>query len=290
MLKFFRCGWIHIILLGATMAVSSLGCEKQVEKHTVDVAAWNIRVFSDKSRDAADVKLIADVLIGYDIAALVELRDEQVLKRTVTQLEEMGRRYEYLISPAVGRHMTERFAFLYDPQFVTVSAPGQLYDDGADGEEDFIRDPYFATFRAGSFDFTAIVVRVVWGKVEERQREIQSLADVYRQVQHADANENDVILLGDFNRNPDDSRAFARLESIPSMINLFDLPLTSHIEDTSLFDNIFFQSGHTSEYTGECGIDKFDEKDWANKDLAASQAVSDRRPVWARFSMNIDDD
>lgn len=290
MLKFFQRGWIFPFLLTATMAVLSLACEKQVEKHTVDVAAWNVRVFSDKSRDAAEVKRIAEVLIDYDIAALVELRDEQVLKRTVTQLEEMGRRYEYLISPPVGRHMKERFAFLYDPQFVTVAAPGQLYEDGADGEDDFIRDPYLATFRAGSFDFTAIVVRVVWGKVEERQREIQSLADVYRQVQHADANENDVILLGDFNRNPNDSRAFARLESIPSMINLFDLPLTSHIEDTSLFDNIFFQSGHTSEYTSECGIDKFDEKDWANKDLAASQAVSDRRPVWARFSMNIDDD
>ena len=108
--------------------------------------------------------------------------------------------------------------------------------------------------------------------------------------QHSDANENDVILLGDFNRNPDDIRAFARLESIPSMINLFDLPLTSDIEDKSLYDNIFFQRGHTVEYTGECGIDKFDVTEWGNKDKGASQAVSDRRPVWARFSMQLDDD
>ena len=290
MLKNFQLGWMCVVLLSTMTAVISLGCEKRVEKHTVDLAAWNVRVFSDKSRDSTEVKRIADVLIDYDFSALVELRDEQVLKRTVMQLEAMGRKYEYQISPPVGRHMKERFAFLYDPLFVTAAAPGQLYDDSADGEDDFIRDPYFATFRAGSFDFTAIVVRVVWGKVEERQREIQHIADVYRQVQHADANENDIILLGDFNRNPDDSRAFARLESIPSMIRLFDLPLASHIENASLYDNIFFQSGHTSEYTGECGIDKFDETDWANKDGAASQAVSDRRPVWGRFSMNLDDD
>ena len=290
MLKCFRSGSIYIVLLSVVTAVLGTGCEQRVEKRTVDLAAWNVRLFSDKSRDTTEVKRIADVLIDYDVVGLVELRDEQVLKRTVKQLEAMGRRYEYLISPPVGRHMKERFAFLYAPDFVAVVVPGQVFDDDKNGDDDFIRDPYFATFRAGSFDFTAIVVRVIWGKVEERQREIQSLADVYRRIQHADANENDVILLGDFNRNPDDSRAFARLESIPSMINLFDLPLTSDIEDTSLYDNIFFQTGHTAEYTGESGIDKFDETDWANKDRAASQAVSDRRPVWARFSMHLDDD
>ena len=290
MLRYIRFGSVLMLFLSAMMAALSSGCDSPVEKRTVDIAAWNVRLFSDKSRDPTEVKRIADVLIDYDVVAMVELRDEQVLKRTVSQLEAMGRRYEYLISPPVGRHMKERFGFLYDPRFVAVVAPGQVYDDSADSKDDFIRDPYFATFRAGSFDFTAIVVRVIWGKMEERRREIQKLADLYLNIQHADANENDVILLGDFNRNPDDGRAFAPLESIPSMITLFDLPLTSHIEDTSLYDNIFFQSGHTAEYTGECGIDKFDETDWANKDRAASQAVSDRRPVWARFWMHLDDD
>ena len=290
MLKFFRFGSVLMLFLSAMMAVLISGCDSPVEKRTVDIAAWNIRLFSDKSRDSTEVKRIADVLIDYDVIALVELRDEQVLKRTVEQLESMGRQYEYLISPPVGRHMKERFAFLFDPRFVAVVAPGQVYDDSADGDDDFIRDPYFATFRAGSFDFTAIVVRVIWGKVKERQREIQKLADLYRSLQHADANENDIILFGDFNRNPDDGRAFAPLESIPSMDNLFDLPLTSHIKDGSLYDNIFFQKGHAAEYTGECGIDKFDEADWQNKDWAASQAVSDRRPVWARFQMHLDDD
>lgn len=290
MLKFFRFGTMLMLFLSVMMAVLSSGCDSPVEKRTVDLAAWNVRLFSDKSRDRTEVKRIAEVLIDYDVVALVELRDEQVLKRTVRQLGMMGRQYEYLISSPVGRLMKERFAFLYDPRFVAVVGPVQAFDDDADGVDDFIRDPYVATFRAGSFDFTAIVVRVIWGKKEERQREIQKLADLYRRVQHSDANENDVILLGDFNRNPDDSRAFTPLQSIPSMTNLFNLPLTSHIEDTSLYDNIFFQKGHAAEYTGECGIDKFDETDWGNKNQAASQAVSDRRPVWARFWMHIDDD
>ena len=240
MLNFFRSGSKYV-LISVVTAVLSLGCEQRIEKRTIDIAAWNVRLFSDRSRDSTEIRRIAEVLIDYDVVGLVELRDEQVLERTVTQLESMGRRYEYLISPPVGRHMKERFAFLYDPRFVSAVTAGQVFDDDKNGRDDFIRDPYFATFRAGSFDFTAILVRAVWGKVEERQREIQGLADVYRRVQHSDANENDVILLGDFNRNPDDSRAFARLESISSMINLFDLPFTSDIEDKSLYDNIFFQ-------------------------------------------------
>ena len=108
----------------------------RVEKRTVDIAAWNVRLFSDEEpRFRTEVKRIADVLIDYDVVAMVELRDEQVLKRTVRQLEAMGRGYEYLISPPVGRHMKERFGFLYDPQ---VSLPsrrrGRCIDDSADGE------------------------------------------------------------------------------------------------------------------------------------------------------------
>ena len=59
---------------------------------------------------------------------------------------------------------------------------------------------------------------------------------------------------------------------------IFDLPLKSHIRDTSLYDNILFQTNHVTEYTGENGIDRFDETDFDNDDKAASLAVSDHRP------------
>ena len=255
---------------------------------TFRLAAWNIRIFSNGSRNNDELRHITSVLIDYDFIAIVELRDEVVLMRTEAILAGMGRDYDYVISPPVGARVKERYAFLFDPQIVRVIEDGEVFPDPNDV---FLREPYFATFKAGEFDFTAIAVHVIWGdSVHRRQREVQELANVYRAVQAADDIEQDVILLGDFNRNPDDQLAYRPLLSIPSMRHLFQLPQKSHIKDTSLYDNIFFQTRHVTEYTGDSGIERFDETLFGNNDKAASLAVSDHRPVWGTFRIDIDDD
>ena len=255
---------------------------------TFRLAAWNLRIFSNGSRNNDELHHIAKVLIHYDFIAIVELRDEAVLMRTEAVLEGMGRDYDYVMSPPIGEKVKERYAFLFDPQIVRVIEDGEVFPDPNDV---FLREPYFATFKAGEFDFTAIAVHVIWGdSVNQRQHEIQELANVYEAVQAADDAEQDVILLGDFNRNPDDQLAYRRLLSIPSMRHLFQLPQKSHIKDTSLYDNIFFQTHHVTEYTGDSGIERFDEIHFGNDDAAASLAVSDHRPVWGTFRIDTDDD
>ena len=255
---------------------------------TLRLAAWNIRIFSDGSRTDDELRHIAKVLIAYDFIAIVELRDEMVLIRTEAILAGMERDYDYVMSGPVGAKVKERYAFLFDPQMVRVIEDGEVFPDPNDA---FLREPYFATFKAGEFDFTAIAVHVIWGDtVNQRRREVQELANVYRAVQAADDAEQDVILLGDFNRNPDDQSAYRPLLSIPSMRHLFQLPQKSHIKDTSLYDNIFFQTNHVTEYTGDSGIERFDEIHFGNDDAKASLAVSDHRPVWGTFSIDTDDD
>ena len=252
------------------------------------LAAWNIRIFSDASRDDAELRHIAQTLIDYDFIAIVEVRDEKVLRRTEQLLEEGGRDYDYLISPPVGAKVKERYAFLFDRGMVRVLKEGAVYPDPNDA---FLREPYFASFRAGEFDFTVVAVHVIWGNsVVQRRREVQELASVYQAVQAANGAEQDVILLGDFNRNPDDPEAYRPLLDISMMTHLFQLPQKSHIKDTSLYDNIFFQTHYLTEYTGDSGIDRFDETDFGNDDVAASLAVSDHRPVWGTFHTANDDD
>ena len=261
------------------------------ERTDLRLAAWNIRIMSNKSRTDAELVKIARTLADYDFIAIVELRDEIVLKRTQKILSQMGKMYEYQFSPAVGRRSKERYAFLYRSKLVSVVRKGELYPDAADGQDDFSRDPYWATFRAGEFDFSVIAVHVIWGdRVGPRKEEIKALADVYRYVQEANGAEEDVLLVGDFNRNPNDAEAYSRIMAIPSMTRLFELPRKSHIRDSSLYDNIFFQTDAVSEYLGGCGIDRFDETDFGNNDKAANLAVSDHRPIWAVFSMIRDDD
>ena len=258
------------------------------ERPTIRIANWNIRIFSDNSRDDTEIRMIAEILIDYDFIAIIEIRDERVLMRTESVLQGMGRDYDYLISQPVGATQKERYAFLYDPQIVNVVEDGEVFPDPNDV---FLREPYYATFRAGQFDFTVIAVHVVYGNlVGPRQAEVQALAQVFQSVQAADVSEQDVILLGDFNREPNDQVAYAPLLAIPFMDYLFDLPLKSHIRDSSLYDNIFFQTNHVIEYTSENGIERFDETDFGNDDAAANLAVSDHRPVWATFYTDVDDD
>ena len=255
------------------------------------LAAWNIRIMSNKSRTDAELMKIARTLADYDFIAIVELRDETVLKRTQNILLQMGKAYQYQFSPAVGRGVKERYAFLYREDLVSVVSRGELYPDAADGKDDFSRDPYWATFRAGEFDFSVIAVHVIWGDtVGPRKAEVKALAEVYEYVQEANGDEEDVLLVGDFNRNPTDTESYHPVMSIPSMTRLFNFPQKSHIKETSLYDNIFFEENHVTEYLGKSGIDRFDETDFGNDDKAANLAVSDHRPVWVVFSTTQDDD
>ena len=280
------------VVPGPTVAQGVTG--KVSRRSELKLAAWNIRIMSNKSRTDAELHKIAQTLIDYDFIAISELRDEKVLKRVQRILSESGTEYGYLISDPIGREGSphrERYAFLYYKGLVSVVKGGEFYPDAADGTDNFVRDPYWATFRAGKFDFSVIAVHVIWGdRVAERRAEVMALAEVYEYVQKANGAEDDVLLVGDFNRNPTDAQAYSRIMSIPSMTRLFDLPQKSHIKDSSLYDNIFFQKDHVKEYLNRSGIDRFDETDFGNDDKAANLAVSDHRPVWAVFSIKIDDD
>ena len=106
---------VRILLL----SVLSAGCfddvvltdaiENLVERPTVSIAAWNIRIFSDNSRDDQELMMITNILVDYDFIAIVEVRDERVLMRTKSLLQGMGRDYDYLISPPAGATVKERF-------------------------------------------------------------------------------------------------------------------------------------------------------------------------------------
>ena len=276
------------VITSPTVAQGITG--KGSRRSELKLAAWNIRILSDRSRDDGELHKIAQTLIDYDFIAISELRDEKVLQRVQRMLSEGGAEYGYLISDPVGREGSphrERYAFLYYKGLVSVVKDGEHYPDTVDGKEDFIRDPYWATFRAGRFDFSVIVAHVIWGdRVADRQSEVMALRDVYDYVQEANGAEDDVLLVGDFNREPSDTIAYSKLMALPSMTQLFQLPQKSHIRDSSLYDNIFFQSNYVTEYLGSSGIDKFDETDFGNNDQAANLAVSDHRPVWAVFGID----
>jgi endonuclease/exonuclease/phosphatase family metal-dependent hydrolase len=256
-----------------------------VREGQIRLASFNIRIYSTGSRDDTELGLIADRLQQFDLIAIQEARDEDVVQRTLGILRDRGHYYEAMISPPVGRGVSERYAFMWRPEKVAPLDSGAVYADPSDV---FIREPFYASFRARDFDFTLVTIHVIFGdSISDRRAEGLLLDDVYHAIQNADPEEQDVILLGDFNLPPED-RGMAEVDVVLDPVFAGDVRTT--ISDASLYDNFWWDAELITEWTGEAGLDRFDEAVFANDDDAASLAVSDHRPIWATFATDLPDD
>ena len=257
-------------------------------------AAWNIQKLSkNKVKDDAKLNAIVGVLSKYDLIAITELIHEEALikiRDTLNQkpLEENGKRYSYEISEKVGRpgdndklNNPEYYAFLYNTEVIDEVV--QKIVRYPDEKDDFIRDPYWATFRAEEFDFSVIVVHLERGDgFTEPRKEVKALGRVYNHVQIKNKGENDVLLVGDFNLDPCDRDAFNSLMSLGEMEALFHWHKghRSNAKDDQLYDNILFDKGYLkpAEYSAS-DIDK-----------SKMDGISDHQPIWADFFIDGDDD
>ncbi len=252
------------------------------------ISSFNIRILSDKSRSDREVALIGDIIKNYDIIAIQEVRDEKILKRLISYLQQQGIIYGYEISNPVGKTSTERYAYIYRVNKIKLSKRGKIYNDP---DDKFIREPFYATFKAKAFDFTLSTIHVLVGRNEkERTPEIIELAQVYKNIQTEDPAEQDIILMGDFNMPPDD-HGFQNLLAINSMTCLIKHPFKTTIGDVSLYDNIWFQKKYVKEFTGNAGLYKFDTRVFKGDIREAKRSVSDHRPIWGEFNITgMDDD
>lgn len=255
----------------------------------IRLASFNIRILSDKSRDDEELGQIVELLKPYDIVAIQELRDTRVLERAQAMLNnETGAAWAYEVSKPAGRGVKELYAFLYRKDRVSVKEPGRLVNDDGDI---FIREPFYATFQAGQFDFTLITIHALYESKNSpgRKLEFDELAKDLRSLQDQDPNEQDIILVGDFNDSSTHER-FHAITEIQGMTCLIQPPQKTTISDASLYDNICFQRQYLTEYKNDFGVVRFDETVFGNDDQAASRAVSDHRPVWTVFGTDKDDD
>src|SRR6185295_6400397 len=150
------------------------------------------------------------LIANFEICALVEVMSKPpeadlllALAKATKQKTGKDVTWKLVTSELVGRTTyKERYGFIYREDIVTQIEAGRFIDDDGDIYE---RDPYYASFRAGKFDFTLVGVHITFGKSKQaRKAEIEKLRDVYEQVQLSNGSEQDVLLMGDFNMPPDD--------------------------------------------------------------------------------------
>lgn len=240
------------------------------------IASFNaLHLGWDNSKDFAG---LACVINHFDIIGVVEVESEYGLQKLVSYLEGLsGEEWGYHISPYdVGRTSYKEFyGYVWRKNVVNFESSAGFYEEDSD---EFMREPYAANFSFGDFNFTFILLHVIYGDSEdERKAEVENLIKVYSQFQLKDEYVDDIIIAGDFNLSADDD-AFT-LIGFDKIINAIPASQKTSIGDeglSSAYDNIFLSESYTTEYEGVSGVLDFAASDYFNLRIS----VSDHVPVW----------
>jgi len=187
--------------------------------------------------------------------------------------------YAMVVSPRTGQQdddhdSREQYAFYYRNSVLEPVDDAQLFDDA---ERDlFQREPFLARFRVKGAPFSFVLITIHTAP-ERAVDEIASLHDVVTWARTVYAQEDDFIVLGDFNAGC----SYASSQSLAPL----DIRGTGYEwivpdeADTNLassqcpYDRIVVTTGTVEDYTGRWNVDT----------TFAEKAVSDHHPVWAEF-------
>ena len=165
---------------------------------TIKLASFNIQIFGKSKREKTDVmQALTDIVSQYDIIAIQEVRDstEETVPYFVERLNQAsGKAYASVTGQRVGRSSSkEQYAFIYDTSKISYTGGSYTWKDTLDI---FEREPFIAQFKAGNFDF---VLANIHTKPADAKAEIMALEQVLKDADEYFTDDNDVIVLGDYN-------------------------------------------------------------------------------------------
>jgi endonuclease/exonuclease/phosphatase family metal-dependent hydrolase len=248
------------------------------------IGSYNIQVFGEsKIEQQGVVEILVHVARRFDVMAIQEVRTKNpaVLRRFVEAINSNGRRYDYVLGPRLGRTSSkEQYAFVFDTERVEIDREAVYTVD--DPDDLLHREPLVGAFRSRAvsperaFTFTLVNVHT---DPDEVKAELNVLDDVFRAVQRDGRNEDDVIMLGDFNA---DASQLGELSLMPELLYAIN-GVPTNTKQTHQYDNIVFLGNVTSEFTGRSGV--VDIMREFNLTMNEALEVSDHVPVWAEFSV-----
>ncbi|MCA9155656.1 MAG: endonuclease/exonuclease/phosphatase family protein [Planctomycetales bacterium] len=248
------------------------------------IASFNIQVFGEsKMQKPQVVSVLIDVVRRFDVVAIQELRaaDQTLIPYFVQLINADGARYDYVVGPRLGRTSSkEQYVYLFDTARVSL-VPNSVYSIN-DPDDWLHREPLVASFQTLStsnrppFTFTLINMHT---DPDEAEDEVNVLDDVFLSARADGRYEEDVILLGDLNVNHE---RLGQLGGVPG-IRCTVMGEPTNTAGTKSYDNLVFDPGATSEYTGRAGV--LDVQRAFRLTDEQAKEVSDHRPVWAEFSI-----
>ena len=257
-----------MLLLGGVCLLAACGPRRMLDGSSATgpgwtIGTWNLETFSRDPLDpragnlAAEIESLAPDLLAVQELATVDLQDAQPFDALVAAMPS----YEGLHNPWQSWDTT--VGIVYRPDVVTILSVEELF---VDDPVAFPRPPLRADVRVGSRELTVIVLHLkAYDDGLERRRDACSTLDAY--VRET-LDEAPVILLGDFNDDPNESaltNAFGPLLEYPFLTG--DLPPES-----------VTQTSYWHEVDGEVVAGTF---------LDHAIATSELVDAWPRFTARI---
>lgn len=261
------------------------------EVETIRIAAFNIQVFGQTKAGKPDVmSTLAQIAQEFDLMVVQEIRDasEQVADQFLARInQDADPDYAMYEGPREGRTSSkEQYVVYYLPsrvQFVSASVYQETNDE-------FEREPLIATFKAGEFDFTLVVCHI---KPDSADVELGHMATVAASVLAANPDEQDIILLGDFNADgsywDEDKTNHALKDTTYHWV--IDNDIDTMVRTDWTYDRIILLGGtYYNEYMGgSAGVFYFDQE-YSLSNQEFIEDVSDHYPVYVEFKISGPDD
>jgi len=279
--------YVRIVPRTAAGSVPSEGAADQppaaATRPAIRMATFNLDGLDDNRLANPKVcESLVRILSRFDVVALQNIHsgNRGVLMRLKDQINATGRCFDFVTCPTLDRDSVEIYnAVLFDATTVEVD-PKTVHSIDAPPGTFHVR-PLMAEFRVRgpppSEAFTFMLVNVL---VDPRRgpQELDALADAYRAARDSGQGEDDIIMLGDLETDPEH---LGRLGRVPGLVAAVSgIPTTTR--GTRLADNILFDRTATVEYTGRSGVlDMVRELDLTPQEALD---VSEHLPVWAEFS------
>ena len=226
---------------------------------------------------------LATVIRDFDVVAIQGLHspNQGLVRDLVRQVNAAGGNYDFAVGPEVGAETIESYtAILFDAGRIDIDRSTVHTVDDPAGR--LTHRPLMALFRARgpapdeAFTFVLVNVQVDPARVE---MELDLLDDVFAAARASHPDEDDVILLGNF--QTDGSRP-GQLARIPNLA-WAAANTVSMTRGTGLIDNIVFDRRATTELTGRGGVVDLVRR--LNLSIDEAAAVSEHMPVWVEASV-----
>ena len=248
----------------------------------ITICSFNIQVFGEsKISKPQVVDVLTKVVRKFDIVAIQEVRakSDSVIPQFLSAINADGSRYQFVIGPRLGRTVSkEQYTFIYDSTRIEVD-PSSVGTSPNPGDR-LHRPPLHARFRVranppeSGFSFWLVDTHT---DPDEVSTEVNALADVFMEMKALRPDEDDVILMGDFNAGPPQ---FGKIKQIPG-VGWAVSGVTTNTRRSKTYDNLIFDTRTTTEYTGRWGV--LDLQNTFGLSLDKALEVSDHNPVWAAF-------